>query len=124
MYIAAIALTLLQAAFFWNRERSLAAFAVQLRIAFAILIGISFVPSMRWLYWLPTVGTYAMLVFGYCLLARCLALLPWNRSEPITLNYLGRVFFSRPILPADSHDSLSGCAGGVCTIEAQVRPSE
>jgi hypothetical protein len=35
--------------------------------------------------------------FGYCTLARCLSLLPWNRSEPLSFALLRRTFLSRPV---------------------------
>ena len=122
MFAAATALSLAQAIFFLVREKSLTAFSVQLRIGFTAILLICALPYMGWLYWLPAVGTFAMLIFGYCLLARMLSLLPWNRSEPITIDLLGRTFFSRPLLPPADEDTSSGCAGGVCSIAAQVRP--
>jgi len=56
-------------------------------------------------------------------MARCFSLLPWNRNEAITLDLLSRTFLSRPdIADATDDETSSGCAGGVCSIEAQVRP--
>jgi hypothetical protein len=120
-YWATLALTVTQLLVFWIRERSLRAFPVQLRLAFTILLCVCLLPSMRWLFWLPMIGTFAMLVFGYCLLARTLYLLPWNREEPVTLDMLQRTFFSPPKLPSREIAPTSGCAGGVCSIEAQVK---
>src|SRR6185503_19375087 len=76
-FVAAIVLTVVQVVMMLIRERSVSAFAVQLRIAYLILLGICFVPQMPWFYWLPMVGTFALVIFGYCLLARMLYLLPW-----------------------------------------------
>jgi len=124
-FVGAMAVTAGQALVLLVRDRSLAAFSVQLRVAYLLLLLICYLPPMRWLYWLPTIGTFALIVFGYCLLARMLSLLPWNSLEAYTLNRLRRTFFSAPDLHrvADSPAALS-CAGGLCTIEAQVaRPS-
>jgi hypothetical protein len=78
---------------------------------------------MRWLYWLPTVGTFALIVFGYCLLARLLSLLPWNGRDAYTLARLRRTFFTAPDLDrVKINPAAAGCAGGLCTIEAQVAP--
>lgn len=122
-FFAAILLTVLQSVVYWIRERSLSAFPVQLRISYTLLLLVCLLPMMGGLFWLPMIGTFALNIFGYCLLARCLSLLPWNRSESITLELLSRTFFSRPMLsnPAETPGA-SGCAGGLCTISAQVRP--
>src|SRR6516162_78712 len=106
---------------FLARERAFKAFPVQLRLAYTLLLTICLLPPMRWLYWLPAVGTSAFVIFGYCLMARMLSLLPWNRAEPITVDLLRRTFLSRPRLP-DRAESVSsaGCGPGLCSIEAQV----
>jgi hypothetical protein len=106
---------------FLARERAFKAFPVQLRLAYTLLLTICLLPPMRWLYWLPAVGTSALFIFGYCLMARMLSLLPWNRAEPITIDLLRRTFLSRPRL-LDRADSVSsaGCGAGLCSIEAQV----
>jgi hypothetical protein len=122
-FLAAIALTIVQTVILLVRDRSLRAFAVQLRIAFLFLLLISYFPEMRWLYWLPAIGLLALVIFGYCLLARVLSLLPWNSSEPYTMDRFRRTFFSAPDMDRVESDSkASGCAGGLCTIAAQVAP--
>jgi hypothetical protein len=79
------------------------------------------IAQMRWLYWLPTLGTFALVIFGYCLLARALYLLPWNRQESLSADLLRRTFMTRPDLSRVSvNPQTAGCAGGLCTIEAQV----
>src|SRR5687767_13194345 len=83
-FIGAMVLTAGQGVALLTRDRSPAAFSVQLRVAYLILLIVAYPPPMRWLYWLPTVGTFALVVFGYCLLARVLSLLPWNNREAYT----------------------------------------
>ena len=122
-FLAAMLVTVAQGIVMFIREKSILAFAVQLRLAYVLLLGICFVPPMRWLYWLPTVGTFALVIFGYCLMARMLSLFPWNRQETLSVDLLHRTILSRPDLsrlaaPLES----SGCAGGLCTIKAQVAP--
>ncbi|WP_269527174.1 hypothetical protein [Coraliomargarita parva] len=125
MFLAAIALTVAQGIVLWVPERSVTAFPVQLRIAYLGLLIVCYLPSMRWLYWLPTVGTFALVLFGYCLMARFLSLLPWNSSERYSLDRLRRTFFSAPDLSRLEGASHKGdCAGGLCTIEAQVAPAD
>jgi hypothetical protein len=64
-----------------------------------------------------------LVIFGYCLMARMLSLLPWNRTEPITADLVRPTFLSRP-RPLDRADTVSsaGCGVGLCSIEAQVEP--
>lgn len=103
------------------RDRSLVAYSVQLRAAYLLLLLICHLPSTRWLYWLITAGTLALIVFGYCFLTRVLSLLPWNSREAYTLDRLRRTFLSAPNLDRfAANPANAGRAGGLCTIEAQV----
>jgi hypothetical protein len=123
-FMGAMLVTIVQGIVIFIREKSLLAFAVQLRIAYLVLLVICFVPPLRWLYWLPTVGTFALVIFGYCLMARMLSLLSWNRQEPLSVDLISRTFLSRPDLSRLAGSFVpSGCAGGLCSIEAQVPPA-
>lgn len=82
---------------FGLRERSLSAFPVQVRIAYTALLLLALWEPMRWLFWVPAIGTPAQVLFGYCTMARCLSLLPWNRTEPLTWRLVRRTFFSPPV---------------------------
>lgn len=122
-FVAAMKVTLVQGIVMLVREKSVLAFAVQLRIAYLVLLGICFVPHMRWLYWLPTVGTFALVIFGYCLMARVLSLFPWNRQGALSADLIGRTFLSRPDLSrlAGPQETV-GCAGGVVHDRRAGRP--
>lgn len=123
-FVGAMVVTAVQAVILLVRDRSPTAFPVQLRAAYLLLLLVSYPSAMRWLYWLPAVGTLALVVFGYCLLARILSLLPWNSDEAYGLDRLIRTFFSAPDLERVKNDPrAAGCAGGLCTIEAQVARS-
>ena len=105
------------------RDRSLTAYSVQLRAAYLLLLLIAYPPPMRWLYWLLALGTIAIVIFGYCFLTRVLSLLPWNSREAYTWDRLRRTFLSAPDLErVTANPAAAGCAGGLCTIEAQVAP--
>jgi hypothetical protein len=122
-FIGAMVTTLTQGLILLARDRSLAAFSVQVRAGYLLLMLISYPPPMRWFYWVLLAGTIGLVVFGYCALARILSLLPWNNREPYTLDRLRRTFFSAPDLDrASTNRAAAGCAGGLCTIEAQVAP--
>lgn len=93
----AIALTLLQLVHFTLREGSLTAFPVQVRIAYLLLLLLALPENHQALYWLPTLGTWARVIFGYCTLARTVSLLPWNRREALSLALLKRTYISAPV---------------------------
>ncbi|MGH8745543.1 MAG: hypothetical protein ACREUK_03525 [Burkholderiales bacterium] len=92
-----VGLSVLQIAHFRRREGRWSAFPVQVRVAYALIVGLFLWQPLNVMYWLPFIGTAAIVLFGYCLLARCLSLLPWNRREPMSLNLLARTFFSAPV---------------------------
>jgi hypothetical protein len=71
-FLAALLLSIAQSVLFFARERAFKAFPVQLRLAYTLLLIICFFPPIRWLFWLPAVGTFALVIFGYCLMARML----------------------------------------------------
>ncbi len=107
-FMGAALLTAIQVVHFSYREGSATAFPVQVRIAYLGLLVLAQWHPFYWVYWLQLIGTTAMVLCGYCLLARVMSLLPWNRTEPFTLKLLARTFFSAPVpgnilqgLPAD-----------------------
>ena len=120
-FLAAVLLSIAQSVLFFGRERTFKAFAVQLRFANTLLVIICLFPPIRWISWVPAVGTLALVIYGYCLAARALSVLPWNRAEPITVDLLRRTFLSRPRLSDRAHRvSSAGCGTGLCSIVAQV----
>lgn len=96
-FLCAIGLTVFQLAHFLIRERSLSAFPVQVRIAYLLLLLIALPEKHQWIYWIPLIGTWAQVLFGYCAMARTVSLLPWNRKEPFSLSLLTRTFLSAPV---------------------------
>lgn len=96
-FVLAIGLTLIQLVHFMLRERSITAFPVQVRFWYLLLLLVALPVPMQIVYWIPTVGTWAQLIFGYCTMARCVSLLPWNRSEKFSLALLKKTFLSRPV---------------------------
>lgn len=93
----AIGFTVLHLIHFAVRDHSLKSFPVQVRFWYLMLLLVVYPAPLQIIYWVPTIGTWAQLVFGYCAMARCVSLLPWNRREPFTLDLLRRIFFSRPV---------------------------
>ena len=114
-FAAAIALSAMQTVFFLIRERGFAAYSVQIRVAYAVLLLIAFLPVLQWFYWVLMVGTLARVLFGYCLLSRLLSLMPWNRHEPITFDLLRRTLLTPPVVRSFRHGVPNeGCSGSLC----------
>jgi hypothetical protein len=95
-YMATI-LGAVQVVHFEIREGSFGAFPVQVRLAFTALLLTALWGPMNWLFWLPAIAAPAQVLFGYCALARCLSLLPWNRQQPLSWHLVRRTFLSRPV---------------------------
>ena len=96
-FLLAITITVINLGHLILREGSLKSFPVQVRLCFLALLLIAQPEPMRWLYWLPTIGIWLQIIFGYCLMARIVALLPWHRDEPLSTALLARIFLSRPV---------------------------
>ena len=96
-FLLAIGFTVFQLVYFSIKLKSLTAFPVQVRAFYLILLIISLPESLQWLYWIPTVGTWAQVFVGYCLMARCVSLLPWNRTEKFSIELFNKTIFSRPV---------------------------
>lgn len=71
-----------------------AAFGVQVRAVYVVMLVAGLWGPMRWLHWMQLIGTTARVLIGYCLLARALALAPWNRWQPLSLALVRRTFLS------------------------------
>lgn len=93
----AIALTVVQLVHFALREGNVAAFPVQVRFWYLVLLLVALPEPMQFIYWVPTLGTWAQVIFGYCTMARCVSLMPWNRKERLSLDLVARTFLSRPV---------------------------
>ena len=67
---------------------------LQVRIAFGILLICGLNAQLYAFQWILFVGVNALLVFNYCLLARLLVLMPWNRTIRFSLVLTRRVLTS------------------------------
>ena len=95
-FVAAIVLLFAQTLLFWRKAGDIRALNVQIRLSYTLLLTFSYVPQLRWFYWLIAIGTGALLIFGYCFVARTLSLLSWNRAEPLSYDLLRRTYLSVP----------------------------
>ena len=97
-YLLATALCIVQVGHFFVREgRSLTAFPVQVRLAYLALLLVALWEPLRFIYVLQVIGTTAMVVANYCFLARFMALMPWNRDQPLSWGLVVRTFLSGPV---------------------------
>jgi hypothetical protein len=94
---AVIGLNIIQVIHFVIREKSLAAFPVQVRISYLGLLFLALAPYMFWIFWWQLIGTAAMVLFSYCFLARVMSLMPWNKSEAYSLSLVKRTFLTPPV---------------------------
>jgi len=110
MLAAVIAVAAVQVPVFARGGNGLVSFPGQVRVAYLILLLIGLWWPLGFIHWIQLAGTTAMVLFGYCLLARCLSLLPLNRTEPLTAGLIARAFFTPPV------------AGSVAARQAHVPP--
>ncbi len=94
---AAMAVAAAQALLYFAINRSLLHFPTQVRVVYALWMAASFVPELTFMYWIQTAGTTALVLCGYCPLARMLLVLPWNRSVPLTWRRLATIAFHPPV---------------------------
>jgi len=93
----AIALAAIQVPIFARRGGGVSSFPAQVRIAYLCLLIAGLWHPLGFIHWVQFVGTTAMLLFGYCFLARCLSLLPWNRNGPLSVQLIVARFFIPPV---------------------------
>ncbi|MFW6379011.1 MAG: hypothetical protein ACOCY2_00390 [Guyparkeria sp.] len=95
--LLAVGLTVINLGHFALRADRLIAFPVQVRFFYLLLLLVALPEAMRWLFWVPMIGTWAQVLVGYCTMARLVSLLPWNRREPLTWRLVWRRFVSAPV---------------------------
>jgi hypothetical protein len=105
-FVLVITVSAMNLIHFLVREKSITAFPVQVRFWYLAYVLVSFPEQLQFLYWLPMVGTWARAIFGYCILARTLSLMPWNRQVPFSTSLMIKTFFSRPVRGSIMHGLL------------------
>ena len=96
-FLFAIGLTVFQLVHFTIRERSIIAFPVQARCGYLLLLLMALPENLQPIYWIPVIGTWAQVLFGYCTMARTVSLLPWNRKQVFSLTLVKRTFLAVPV---------------------------
>jgi hypothetical protein len=104
-----VALVLVQVAHFTLRTGEPTSFPVQVRLGYLAMLLAGLWGPLGFFHWIQMAGTLAAITVDYCLMARMVSLLPWNRSAPIDGRLIRRTFFSRPV--AGSILSARPCGG-------------
>ncbi|MBF9029021.1 hypothetical protein HKCCE3408_01320 [Rhodobacterales bacterium HKCCE3408] len=69
-------------------------FRSQVRMVYLCAMGLSFVPVLEFIAWIQMVGTWSLVLTGYCPLARVMVLLPFNRPVDLSWALVRQVVWS------------------------------
>lgn len=92
----AIGFSLFQMVYFMISDQDVKSFAAQVRLFYTLLLLLALPAPMQIIYWAPLVGTWIRVLFGYCIMARLISLLRWNRNAPLNFATLKRTFLTPP----------------------------
>lgn len=95
-YMLALLIALIQLLHYWKIHGRLLAFPTQVRLAYFAYVLMAMPENLHWLLYLPAVGTLARTLFGYCLLARTVSLLPLNQQAPLSWKTVYKTYISAP----------------------------
>lgn len=119
-----LALNAIQALHFVLWYRHLQNLEVQVRLLYlALLVLGASVPGLHWILVLQTAGLAVRLSVEYCLAARLLVLMPWNRNVPLNAGLVRRVFLTPPG-PSQIQDRLGLSGGGAGRAQAESAAAE
>ncbi|HEX7926736.1 MAG TPA: hypothetical protein VF678_04030, partial [bacterium] len=79
------------------RTGRFAAFPTQVRWVYLGIVLVALLPPFHLMFWPLTFATPFRVLFNYCLLARFLALLPWNLRQPLSWRVAWRMFTVPPV---------------------------
>jgi len=101
----AIAFNLIQVIHFYWLTPQITNFAVQVRIAYLLLLLLALYPPLFFIFYLQIIGTTAMILGNYCFLARVMSLMPWNSTKKLSLNLIKETFISKPVNGSVQHSA-------------------
>jgi hypothetical protein len=93
---AVFALAAAQVTHFRLRTGRWRALAVQVRIAFMLPLLAGCLPPLAFIHWMQLAGIAVRVAFDYCLLARTLSLMPWNRRSALDLALVRDTYLTPP----------------------------
>ena len=78
-------------------ERSFTAFPVQVRLGYLSVLLLTIPDGFQVLLWIPAIGTLLRVLTGYCIMARNLMLLPFNRQTKLTMPFIRDAYLTPPM---------------------------
>lgn len=91
---AAMVLCAVMCVFLMVQLRGVTPLPVQVRLVYVVMLAVSRLPGLEWLNWVQLAGLTLTITTGYCPLARVLSLLPFNRTERLSLTLAQRIVLS------------------------------
>ena len=92
-----IGFTAVHAVYYMARDKRIASFPLQVRLAYILLLIMGSWRPLEFIHWIQLFGTTALLVYDYCLLARIMTLMPWNRNRPFSIELAWNTFITKPV---------------------------
>jgi len=96
-YEWALIIAAIQLLHFSLAEGGLGKFPVQIRIGYLSFLLLAIPEGFEWTLWIPAVGTLARVLFGYCIMARMLMLLSFNRQQVLDWPFVKVAFLAPPV---------------------------
>jgi hypothetical protein len=93
----AMALIAWQYLHFSLRDRNPVSLTAQVRLVYLGLLALGTWDAFHFIHYLQLIGTTVLVLSGYCVLARTLSLMPWNRRVPFTLSLIRLVYLTPPV---------------------------
>lgn len=78
-------------------QKGVTNFPVQIRVGYLSVLLLAMPEGYQWILWVPAVGTFLRVSTGYCIMARMLMLMPFNRQVQLTLRFIKTAFFTPPM---------------------------
>lgn len=96
-YDVALLIGVVQLAHFRFAEGGIAKFPVQIRLGYLSFLMLAMPEGLHWLQWVPAIGTLARVLTGYCIMARMLMMLPFNREVRLSWAFIKEAFLTPPV---------------------------
>lgn len=96
-YEWALVIAVVQLIHFTLAEGGIHRFPAQIRLGYFSFLLLAMPEGFEWLLWVPAIGTLLRVVFGYCIMARMLMMLPFNRHVALSWKFVKEAFFTPPI---------------------------
>jgi len=95
-FLFAMALTIWQGVHLAIKQGHVFAFSVQVRFWYLLFLTFAYLANFQFMFVSMTIATWAQIILGYCIMARFVALHPWNLNQPLSLGLVKEIVFSAP----------------------------